>query len=272
MTFYRERFGHREGEFPVCEDVARRSLALPFFPEMTEGQVERVASALSSVLRAGSSRLTSATPPGMHARGRREGHLLEPGARGRASGPRGCPARCPGPGCPGRRARATRSASSSSARPTPAAAHARRRWPASPRTARTGAARAPSGRWSGTATAPRASARAGCVRSVVRRKRWARGGPLVVGHGGHRAGHLAVELGHRHHVGAGGGARRAQRAARWCARPAPGCPRSGRTSRPSSRTAAARPRPGRRRGRGARSRIPARAATLDGRFRGPARA
>jgi perosamine synthetase len=32
MTFYRERFGHREGEFPVCEDVAARSIALPFFP------------------------------------------------------------------------------------------------------------------------------------------------------------------------------------------------------------------------------------------------
>ena len=37
MSFYRERFGHREGEFPVCEDVAARSLALPFFPEMSEG-------------------------------------------------------------------------------------------------------------------------------------------------------------------------------------------------------------------------------------------
>ena len=41
MSFYRERFGHREGEFPVCEDVAARSIALPFFPEMTEGQVAR---------------------------------------------------------------------------------------------------------------------------------------------------------------------------------------------------------------------------------------
>ena len=41
MTFYRERFGHREGEFPVCEDVAARSLALPFFPEMTEDEVQR---------------------------------------------------------------------------------------------------------------------------------------------------------------------------------------------------------------------------------------
>ncbi len=50
MSYYRERFGHREGEFPVCEDVAARSIALPFFPEMSEGQVERVASALAQVL------------------------------------------------------------------------------------------------------------------------------------------------------------------------------------------------------------------------------
>ncbi len=50
MSYYRERFGHREGEFPVCEDVAARSLALPFFPQMTEGQVERVAEQLGSLL------------------------------------------------------------------------------------------------------------------------------------------------------------------------------------------------------------------------------
>jgi perosamine synthetase len=49
MSFYRERFGHREGEFPVCEDIAARSIALPFFPEMTEGQVARVAEALAAV-------------------------------------------------------------------------------------------------------------------------------------------------------------------------------------------------------------------------------
>jgi len=50
MSFYRERFGHRPGEFPACEDVAARSVALPFFPEMTDGQVERVAGAVRSVL------------------------------------------------------------------------------------------------------------------------------------------------------------------------------------------------------------------------------
>jgi len=50
MSFYRERFGHREGEFPVCEDVAARSLALPFFPEMSEGEVARVAQELRAVI------------------------------------------------------------------------------------------------------------------------------------------------------------------------------------------------------------------------------
>jgi perosamine synthetase len=50
MSFYQERFGHREGEFPVCEDVAARSIALPFFPAMSEGLVERVASELRAVL------------------------------------------------------------------------------------------------------------------------------------------------------------------------------------------------------------------------------
>ena len=57
MSFYRERFGHRKGEFPICEDVAARSLALPFFPQMTDGQVQRVATALGRVLREAASRV-----------------------------------------------------------------------------------------------------------------------------------------------------------------------------------------------------------------------
>jgi perosamine synthetase len=50
LSFYRRRFGHREGEFPVCEEVARRSLALPFYPDLTEGEIERVVEALRQVL------------------------------------------------------------------------------------------------------------------------------------------------------------------------------------------------------------------------------
>jgi perosamine synthetase len=50
MSFYRERFGHREGEFPVCERVAARSIALPFFPELSQGEVEQVAEGLKAVV------------------------------------------------------------------------------------------------------------------------------------------------------------------------------------------------------------------------------
>jgi perosamine synthetase len=64
MSFYRERFGHRDGEFPVCEDVAARSLALPFFGELTDGELEQVVVALREVIEAQRSGLTSATKPG----------------------------------------------------------------------------------------------------------------------------------------------------------------------------------------------------------------
>jgi perosamine synthetase len=50
MPFYRERFGFSEGRFPVAEEVASRSLALPFFGAMVEAEVERVSAALASAL------------------------------------------------------------------------------------------------------------------------------------------------------------------------------------------------------------------------------
>ena len=50
MPHYRERFGFREGQFPVAEAVSERSLALPFFTAMGESEVERVAAALASAL------------------------------------------------------------------------------------------------------------------------------------------------------------------------------------------------------------------------------
>jgi perosamine synthetase len=50
MSFYRERFGHRAGEFPVCEDVAARSLALPFHPRLGEAEVALVAASLRRAL------------------------------------------------------------------------------------------------------------------------------------------------------------------------------------------------------------------------------
>lgn len=43
--------GHPEGTFPVAEQAAREILSLPLFPEITAGQQERVARALTSALR-----------------------------------------------------------------------------------------------------------------------------------------------------------------------------------------------------------------------------
>lgn len=50
MSFYRERLGHREGEFPVCEKVAARSLALPFYAQMGETTVTQVCEVLGKAL------------------------------------------------------------------------------------------------------------------------------------------------------------------------------------------------------------------------------
>jgi perosamine synthetase len=50
MKLYREQFGYEVGSFPVCEDVAARSLALPFFPGLASAHVERVKAALESVI------------------------------------------------------------------------------------------------------------------------------------------------------------------------------------------------------------------------------
>jgi len=44
------QLGYREGQFPVAEAAAARSLALPFFNQMSEGQVARVCQELAAAL------------------------------------------------------------------------------------------------------------------------------------------------------------------------------------------------------------------------------
>lgn len=43
-------FGYREGQFPVAEAASAHTLALPFFPAMSEGQVARVCQELAAAL------------------------------------------------------------------------------------------------------------------------------------------------------------------------------------------------------------------------------
>ena len=50
QSFYRARFGHRRGEFPVAEAAGDRCLALPFFSRMHESQVDQVCEALRAVV------------------------------------------------------------------------------------------------------------------------------------------------------------------------------------------------------------------------------
>ena len=50
QPFYREQFGYGEGAFPVCEALASRTIALPFFGQMTDVQIDRVCTALIDLL------------------------------------------------------------------------------------------------------------------------------------------------------------------------------------------------------------------------------
>jgi perosamine synthetase len=51
LTYMRERYGFAEGLCPVAEDIASRTLALPFFPGIEPGDQAYVAETLRSALR-----------------------------------------------------------------------------------------------------------------------------------------------------------------------------------------------------------------------------
>jgi len=50
QPFYVERFGYKEGDFPVCEALTSRSIALPFHHELTEKEVDIVCQELQRLL------------------------------------------------------------------------------------------------------------------------------------------------------------------------------------------------------------------------------
>ena len=52
QPFYQEQHGYRPGHLPVTEAISRSTIALPFFPEMTEDQVSRACAELAAAIAA----------------------------------------------------------------------------------------------------------------------------------------------------------------------------------------------------------------------------
>lgn len=51
QPFYRERFGLREGMFPIAESVSNRTIALPFHNDLTEREIDQVAQTLEMLIK-----------------------------------------------------------------------------------------------------------------------------------------------------------------------------------------------------------------------------
>ncbi len=51
QPFYRNEFGFNEGDFPVCEDIAGRTIALPFFGDLQREEIEFVSKNLKEAVR-----------------------------------------------------------------------------------------------------------------------------------------------------------------------------------------------------------------------------
>ena len=50
QPFYRERFGYKEGDYPIAEAAAKSTLALPFYGNLKEDEVDYVCKMLGEVL------------------------------------------------------------------------------------------------------------------------------------------------------------------------------------------------------------------------------
>ena len=51
QPFYRKTFGYKEGDFPITEQIASRTIALPFYNNLTEGEVDYVVENLDDILK-----------------------------------------------------------------------------------------------------------------------------------------------------------------------------------------------------------------------------
>jgi len=51
FDFYKKKFGHRAGDYPVAESMSQRSLALPFYIGLQEKDVTYIVNKLLTVIK-----------------------------------------------------------------------------------------------------------------------------------------------------------------------------------------------------------------------------
>jgi len=51
QPFYKNKFGYKKRDFPIAENISKRTLALPFFSNMTEKEIDSVIENLKEILR-----------------------------------------------------------------------------------------------------------------------------------------------------------------------------------------------------------------------------
>ncbi len=50
MTYYRERFGYKEGDFPVSESISKRIFSIPMHPYLEPEQLELITESIIKVI------------------------------------------------------------------------------------------------------------------------------------------------------------------------------------------------------------------------------
>lgn len=50
QSFYRRMFGYKTGDFPICESVSQRTVALPFYNNLTEKEIDYVVDSLKEAI------------------------------------------------------------------------------------------------------------------------------------------------------------------------------------------------------------------------------
>lgn len=50
QEFYKNEFGFKEGDFPICEKISKRTIALPFYSEITDAEIKYICENLVDVI------------------------------------------------------------------------------------------------------------------------------------------------------------------------------------------------------------------------------